>query len=192
MAIIKKIKDLKPKAGENCYFADGACLIGDITLGNDCSVWFNAVLRGDVHFIRIGNRVNIQDCCCLHTLNNTAPVIIEDDVTIGHHVTLHGCTVRKNALVGMGSTILDYAEIGEGAIVAAGALVLQNTKIGAGELWGGVPAHFIKKVDPKLAASLNQTYARHYIENMSTYHEAAMQPAHTHICYTSEEVNQID
>lgn len=122
MGIIKTLKGITPKFGKNCYVAEGACVIGDVTMGNDCSVWFNAVLRGDVHFIKIGNRVNIQDCCCLHTLNGKAPVILEDDVTIGHHVTLHGCVVHKNALVGMGSTVLDFAEIGEGAIVAAGAL----------------------------------------------------------------------
>lgn len=101
MGIIKTLKGITPKFGKNCYVAEGACVIGDVTMGNDCSVWFNAVLRGDVHFIKIGNRVNIQDCCCLHTLSGKAPVILEDDVTIGHHVTLHGCVVHKNALVGM-------------------------------------------------------------------------------------------
>lgn len=182
MGIIKTIKGISPKFGENCFLAEGACIIGDVTMGNNCSVWFNAVLRGDVHFIRLGNGVNIQDGCCLHTLSGTAPVILEDNVTIGHQVTLHGCTVRKNALVGMGSTILDFAEIGEGAIVAAGALVLKNTKIGAGELWGGVPAHFIKKVNPEVAAELNIVYAQHYIDNMEVYREADASESNTVQC----------
>lgn len=182
MGIIKTLKGITPQFGKGCYLAEGACVIGDVTLGDECSVWFNAVLRGDVHFIRIGHRVNIQDCCCLHTLSGEAPVIIEDDVTVGHHVTLHGCTVRKNALVGMGATVLDFAEIGEGAIVAAGALVLKHTVIGPGELWGGVPAHFIKKVDPQLAADLNQGYARHYVENIHSYQESDRDPENTRSC----------
>ena len=184
MGIIKTLKGITPKFGKNCYVAEGACVIGDATMGNDCSVWFNAVLRGDVHFIKIGNRVNIQDCCCLHTLSGKAPVILEDDVTVGHHVTLHGCVVHKNALVGMGSTVLDFAEIGEGAIVAAGALVLKNTVIGPGELWGGVPARFIKQVNPELAASLNQSYAQHYVDNIPVYRETDKNPGNTtHCCY---------
>ena len=151
MALIKKLNDLTPKFGKHCYFSEGAAIIGDVTMGDDCTVWFNAVLRGDVHFIKIGNRVNIQDGSCLHTLYGKAPIIIGDNVTVGHNVTLHGCEVKSGALIGMGSTILDHAVVGHGAIVAAGALVLKNTVIGDGELWGGVPARFIKKVDPEQA-----------------------------------------
>ena len=171
MALIKSILGLTPHIGKDCYLADNATLVGDVTLGDQCTVWFNAVIRGDVHYIRIGNRVNVQDGSCLHTLYKKAPIEIGDDVTIGHNVTLHGCTVRNCALIGMGATVLDHADIGEGAIVAAGALVLSNTIIPAGELWGGVPAKFIKKVDPAQAAELNQGIAAHYITYASWYKE---------------------
>ncbi|MBR6286892.1 MAG: gamma carbonic anhydrase family protein [Bacteroidaceae bacterium] len=163
MALIKSVRGFTPKYGNNCYFADNATIIGDVTMGDDCTVWFNTVLRGDVNSIRLGNRVNVQDGTCVHTLFEKSTVEIGDDVTIGHNVTIHGATIHSGALIGMGSTILDYAEVGAGAIVAAGALVLKNTKIGAGEIWGGVPARFIKKVEPEQARELNQKIASHYI-----------------------------
>lgn len=172
MALIKTICGLTPKWGKNCYFSENATIIGDVTLGDDCTVWFNAVIRGDVHYIKIGNRVNIQDGSCLHTLYKKAAIEIGDDVTVGHNVTLHGCTVHSGALIGMGSTVLDGAVIGEGAIVAAGALVLKNTQVGPGELWGGVPAKFIKKVDPEQAKELNQGIAKHYVMYAQWYKDA--------------------
>lgn len=180
---------MKPKFGKNCYFTEGAFILGDVTMGDDCTVWFNAVIRGDVHYIKIGNRVNIQDGSCLHTLYQKAPIIIGDDVTIGHNVTLHGCEVKSGALIGMGATILDHAVVGQGAIVAAGALVLQNTVIGDGELWGGVPAKFIKKVDPEQAKELNQGYAQHYIMYADWYREADKDKSNKQVCMTSEEYN---
>ena len=144
MAIIKTLKGMPaPRFGKHCYFSEGAAIVGDVEMGDDCTVWFNAVIRGDVHFVKIGNRTNVQDNSCIHTLNGKAPCILGDDVTIGHCVTLHGCEVKDGALVGMGATVLDHAVVGKGAIVAAGALVLSNTQIGDGELWGGVPAKFI-------------------------------------------------
>lgn len=175
-----------PRFGKHCYFSEGVVIVGDVEMGDDCTVWFNAVVRGDVHFIRIGNRTNIQENSCLHTLNGKAPVIIGDDVTVGHSVTLHGCVVRDGALIGMGATVLDHAEVGPGAIVAAGALVLSNTKIGAGELWAGVPAKFVKRVDPAQASELNQTYARHYIEYSDWYRQADADPCNTQQVTTSD------
>ena len=152
MAIVKSLEGIRaPRFGRHCYFSEGAVIVGDVEMGDDCTVWFNTVLRGDVHFIRVGNRTNIQDNSCIHTLNGKAPCILGDDVTIGHSVTLHGCEVKDGALVGMGATVLDHAVVGRGAIVAAGALVLSNTVIGDGELWGGVPAKFIKRVDAEQA-----------------------------------------
>ena len=130
MALIKTVCGLTPKWGKDCYFSENAVIVGDVTMGDDCTVWFNAVVRGDVHYIKIGNRVNIQDNSCLHTLYKKAGIDIGDDVTIGHSVTLHGCTVKNSALIGMGATVLDNAVIGEGAIIAAGALVLKNTVVG--------------------------------------------------------------
>lgn len=119
MALIKSIKGLTPKFGKDCYFSENATIVGDVTMGDECSVWFNAVVRGDVNYIKIGDRVNIQDGSCLHTAYQKAYIEIGNDVTIGHNVTLHGCKIKDFALVGMGATVLDNAEIGEGAIVAA-------------------------------------------------------------------------
>ena len=127
MALIKSVRGFTPKIGENCYLADNATIIGDVVIGKDCSIWFNAVLRGDVNAIRIGNRVNIQDGSVVHTLYQKSVVEIGNDVSVGHNVTIHGATIKDGALIGMGSTILDHAVVGEGAIVAAGALVLSNT-----------------------------------------------------------------
>ena len=163
MALIKTIQGKSPKFGKNCYLSENACVIGEVEMGDDCSVWFNAVVRGDVNYIKIGNRVNIQDGSCLHTLYKKAAREIGDDVTIGHNVTVHGAKIGNGALIGMGATLLDDSHIGDGAIIAAGALVLKNTQIGPGELWGGVPAKFIKKVDPEQAKELNVGIAGHYL-----------------------------
>lgn len=191
MALIKKLNELTPKFGKRCYFSEGAAIIGDVTMGDDCTVWFNAVVRGDVHYIKIGNRVNIQDGSCLHTLYGKAPIIIGDDVTIGHNVTLHGCEIKSGALIGMGSTVLDHAVVGQGAIIAAGALVLKNTVIGEGELWGGVPAKFIKKVDTAQAKELNQGYASHYIMYADWFRQSDKNPDNTCYCTTSEEYEKV-
>lgn len=171
MALIKSVRGFTPKIGSNCYLADNATIIGDVTIGNDCSIWFNAVLRGDVNTIKIGDRVNIQDGSVLHTLYEKSVVEIGNDVSIGHNVTLHGACVKDNALIGMGSTLLDNSVIGEGAIVAAGALVLANTIIEPNTLWAGVPAKFIKKVDPKQSKELNQKIANGYLMYSSWFKE---------------------
>jgi carbonic anhydrase/acetyltransferase-like protein (isoleucine patch superfamily) len=169
MAIIKTLQGIPaPRFGRHCYFSEGAVIVGDVEMGDDCTVWFNAVVRGDVHFIKIGNRTNIQDNSCLHTLNGKAPCILGDDVTVGHSVTLHGCEVKDGALIGMGATVLDHAVVGRGAIVAAGALVLSGTQIGDGELWGGVPAKFIKMARPGMA----EAFAAHYVDYGKEYLEA--------------------
>lgn len=171
MALIKSVRNFTPKIGDDCYLADNATIIGDVEIGNQCSIWFNTVLRGDVNSIRIGNRVNIQDGTVIHTLYEKSVVEIGDDVSIGHNVTLHGATVKDNALVGMGSTILDHAVVGEGAIVAAGALVLAHTVIPPHTLWGGVPAKFIKQVDPPQSKELNKKIANGYLMYASWFKE---------------------
>lgn len=171
MALIKSVRNFTPKIGNDCYLADNATIIGDVEIGNQCSIWFNTVLRGDVNSIRIGNRVNIQDGTVIHTLYEKSVVEIGDDVSIGHNVTLHGATVKDNALVGMGSTILDHAVVGEGAIVAAGALVLAHTVIPPHTLWGGVPAKFIKQVDPTQSKELNKKIANGYLMYASWFKE---------------------
>lgn len=171
MALIKSVRNFTPKIGDDCYLADNATIIGNVEIGNQCSIWFNTVLRGDVNSIRIGNRVNIQDGTVIHTLYEKSVVEIGDDVSIGHNVTLHGATVKDNALVGMGSTILDHAVVGEGAIVAAGALVLAHTVIPPHTLWGGVPAKFIKQVDPTQSKELNKKIANGYLMYASWFKE---------------------
>ncbi len=140
-------------------------------MGDQCSVWFNTVIRGDVNSIRIGNRVNIQDGSVLHTLYQKSTIEIGDDVSIGHNVTVHGAKIRDYALIGMGSVIMDDAEVGEGALVAAGSVVLARTKIGPNELWGGAPAKFIKMVEPEKAQEMNRKIAHNYLMYSKWYTE---------------------
>jgi len=171
MPLILPVRGFTPKVGRDCFIAENATLIGDLEIGDECSIWFNTVLRGDVNSIRIGNRVNIQDGSVLHTLYEKSTIEIGNDVSIGHNVTLHGCKIRDYALVGMGAVVMDDAVVGEGAIVAAGAVVLSRTQIGPGELWGGAPAKFIKKVDPEQSRTLNQRIAHNYLMYSSWYTE---------------------
>ncbi len=171
MALIKSVRGFTPEIGNDCYLAENATVVGDVIIGEGCSLWFNAVLRGDVNSIRVGNHVNIQDGAVLHTLYEKSTIEIGNYVSIGHNVTIHGASVQDYALIGMGSTLLDHAEVGEGAIVAAGALVLAGTKIGAYELWGGVPAKFIKKVDPEQTNEINRKIAHNYAMYASWYKE---------------------
>ena len=171
MALIKSVRGFTPKVGKNCFLADNAVLIGDTVIGDECSIWFGAVLRGDVNSIRIGNRVNIQDGAVLHTLYEKSTIEIGDDVSIGHNVTIHGATIHNGALIGMGSVVLDHAVVGEGAIVAAGAVVLSKTVIKPGELLGGTPAKFIKMVDPEQSKEINQKIAKNYLMYSTWYEE---------------------
>lgn len=171
MALIKPLRGITPVIGKDCFLADNATVIGDVTMGDECSVWFNTVLRGDVNSIRIGNRVNIQDGTVLHTLYQKSTIEIGNDVSIGHNVTLHGCKIHDLALIGMGSVVMDDAVVGEGALVAAGSVVLSRTQIGPNELWGGAPAKFIKMVDPATSSELNRKIARNYLMYSKWYDE---------------------
>lgn len=163
MALVKEVRGFTPIIGDNTYLADNATIIGDVVIGKDCSIWFNAVLRGDVNSIRIGNRVNIQDGTVLHTLYQKSVVEIGDDVSIGHNVVVHGAKIENGALIGMGAIVLDHAVIGEGAIVAAGSVVLSGTKVEPGSIYAGVPAKFVKTVDPEQAKEMNQKIAKNYL-----------------------------
>lgn len=169
MALIKTVRGFVPQIGERCYLAENATIVGDVVMGNDCSIWFNAVLRGDVNTIRIGDRVNIQDGSVLHTLYEKSTVHIGNDVSIGHNATIHGADIGDKALIGMGATVLDHAVIGEGAIIAAGALVLSNTVVEPFTLWAGVPARFVKRVDPTQSKELNLRIAEGYLLYASWY-----------------------
>ncbi len=163
MALIIPLRGKTPKFGDNCFLAENSSIIGDVVMGSDCSVWFSTVLRGDVNSIRIGNCVNIQDGSVLHTLFKKSTIEIGDYVSIGHNVTIHGAKIHDYALIGMGSVVMDDAEVGKGAIVAAGAVVLSRTKIGPNELWAGAPAKFIKMVDPAQSSEINQKIAHNYL-----------------------------
>ena len=176
MALIIPLRGFTPKIGKGCFLAHNASIIGDTTLGDDCSVWFNVVLRGDVNTITIGDRVNIQDGSVLHTLYGKSTIEIGNDVSIGHNVTIHGAKIHDLALIGMGAVVMDDAVVGEGAIVAAGAVVLSKTQIGPHELWGGAPAKFIKKVDPAQAAEINIKIARNYLMYSRWYGEPDATP----------------
>jgi len=171
MALIKSVRGFTPQIGEDCFLAENATVVGDVILGDGCSVWFNTVLRGDVNSIRVGNHVNIQDGSVLHTLYQKSTVEIGDYVSIGHNVTVHGAKIENYALIGMGAILLDYAVVGEGAIVAAGALVLSNTIIPPYTLWAGVPAKFIKNVEPAQTIEMNQRIAHNYAMYAGWYKE---------------------
>lgn len=163
MALVKEVRGFMPVIGENVFLADNATVIGDVIIGNDCSIWFNAVLRGDVNSIRIGDRVNIQDGSILHTLYQKSTVEIGNDVSIGHNAVIHGAKIENGVLIGMGSIILDHAVIGEGAIVAAGSVVLSGTKVEPGSIYAGVPAKFVKMVNAEQSKEMNQKIAKNYI-----------------------------
>ena len=171
MALIKEVRGFTPTWGDDCYFAENATVVGDVIMGEGCSVWFNAVLRGDVNSIRIGNHVNIQDGSVLHTLYEKSVVTIGNYVSIGHNVTVHGADIHDYALIGMGATLLDYAEIGEGAIIAAGALVLSNAIVPPYTLWAGVPAKYIKDVEPEKTNEMNCKIAHNYAMYAGWYKE---------------------
>ncbi|MDD2419611.1 MAG: gamma carbonic anhydrase family protein [Bacteroidales bacterium] len=152
MAIIKRLNGIEPKIGKNCFIAENAAIIGDVEIGDDCSIWYGAVLRGDVNPIRIGNRVNIQDGAVLHTLHKKSIVNIGDDVSVGHNAIVHGATVGSNVLVGMGSILMDNADIPDNTIIAAGAVVLSNSKLESG-VYAGIPAKKVKDGTPETGLS---------------------------------------
>ena len=176
MALIIPLRGFTPKIGRDCFLAKNASIIGDVTMGDECSIWFNTVLRGDVNTITIGNRVNIQDGSVLHTLYQKSTIEIGDDVSIGHNVTIHGAKILDFALIGMGAVVMDDAEVGEGAIVAAGSVVLSRTKIGPNEMWAGAPAKFIKMVDPAQAREINIKIAKNYLMYSKWYSEPGSEP----------------
>ena len=146
MALIKSVRGFKPVFGANCYLAENATIVGDVIMGDDCSVWFTAVIRGDVNSIRIGNKVNIQDGVIIHATYQRAATHIGDHVSLGHRAIIHGCTLHNNVLVGMGAIIMDHAVVEENCLIAAGAVVLENTRCEAGHIYAGVPARKVKAI----------------------------------------------
>lgn len=150
MALIKAVKGIIPNIGKGCFIAENATIVGDVVIGNDCSIWFNAVIRGDVHYIRIGKNVNIQDGVIIHCTYRQAPVNIGNNVSIAHQAVIHGCTIHDNVLVGMGAILMDQAEVRGNCIIAAGALVTKGTVVEANSVYAGAPAKKIKTIDKEL------------------------------------------
>ncbi len=172
MALIKTVKGKTPQWGKDCYFAETATLLGDVIMGDGCSIWFNAVLRGDVHFIRLGNNVNVQDGAIIHCTYQKYPVNIGNNVSIAHGAIVHGCTLHDNVLIGMGAIVMDDVVIESNSVIAAGAVVTKGTKVPSGTVFGGMPARKIKSVDKALLegevlriAQNYRMYASWYTEN---------------------------
>ena len=163
MALIKSVNGKTPKHGENCYFAENATVVGDVTMGDDCSVWFNAVIRGDVNSIKMGNKVNIQDGAVIHCTYQKAATTLGNNVSVGHNAMLHGCTIHDNVLVGMGAIVMDGCVVEENCLIAAGAVVLENTHIKSGSVYAGVPAKKVKELTPELFEGEVKRIANNYL-----------------------------
>ena len=163
MPYIFEIKAIKPAWGSNCFIAPNATLAGDIIMGDDCSIWFNAVLRGDVNFIRMGNKVNVQDGAVIHCTYLKTSTVIGNNVSIGHNAIVHGCVIGDDVLVGMGAIIMDNANIGRNSIIAAGAVVLENTVVEPGTIYAGVPAKKVKDISETLIKGEIDRIANNYV-----------------------------
>ncbi len=157
MALIKPVKGVSPVFGKNCYLAENATIVGDVVVGDDCSIWFHSVIRGDVNAIRIGNKVNIQDGAVIHCTYQRSQTIIGNSVSIGHNAIVHGCTIHDHALIGMGAIVMDHAVVPSHCLVAAGAVVLENAKLESGYIYAGVPARKVKALS---TAQLGDTIER--------------------------------
>jgi len=171
MALIKSVKGKTPKHGENCYFAENATIVGDVTMGNDCSVWFSAVIRGDVNSIKIGNKVNVQDGAVIHCTYEKAATTLGNNVSIGHNALVHGCTIHDNVLIGMGAIVMDGCVIEKNCLIAAGAVVLENTQIKSGSVYAGVPAKKVKELTPELFEGEVKRIANNYLMYSSWFKE---------------------
>jgi carbonic anhydrase/acetyltransferase-like protein (isoleucine patch superfamily) len=163
MALVKTVRGLTPTWGDDCYLAENATIIGDVIMGDHCSVWFNAVVRGDVNKIRIGNKVNIQDGAVIHCTFQQSETIISDEVSIGHNAIVHGCTIEAQVLIGMGAIVMDHALVQKHCLIAAGAVVLENTICESGFIYAGVPAKKIKPISPDVFKNTVSRIADNYL-----------------------------
>ena len=163
MALILPVKGIAPVFGKNCYLAENATIVGDVEMGDDCSVWFQAVVRGDVHFIKIGNKVNIQDGAIIHCTYQKHPTIIGNNVSIGHRAMVHGCTIHDNVLVGMGAIVMDNTIVEENVLIAAGAVVLENSRLESGHIYAGIPAKKVKAISPETFKDTIERIADNYV-----------------------------
>lgn len=169
--IIKTINGSTPKFGSDCFIAENATIVGEVTMGDQCSIWFNAVLRGDVHFIKMGNKVNVQDGAIVHCTYKKAPTTIGNNVSIGHNAIVHGCTIKDNVLIGMGSIIMDNCVVESNSIIAAGAVLTKGTHVPEGTIYAGMPARKIKDVSPELSAGEIDRIANNYVKYSGWFKE---------------------
>jgi len=169
MATILSVQGKDPQFGENCFIAPNATIAGDVTMGNDCSIWFNAVLRGDVHYIKMGNKVNVQDGAVIHCTYLKHPTTIGNNVSIGHNALVHGCTIHDNVLIGMGSIVMDGCVVHSNAIIAAGAVVLEGTIVEEGSIYAGVPAKKVKMVSEAMITGEINRIADNYVKYSSWF-----------------------
>lgn len=163
MPVILPVKGVSPQIPEDCFIAPNATIVGDVVMGNECSIWFNAVVRGDVNSIRMGNKVNVQDGACIHCTYEKTKVLIGNNVSIGHHALVHGCTIEDNVLIGMGAIVMDNVKVGANSIIAAGAVVLEGTEVPAGSIFAGVPAKKVKEISKELLSGEVERIANNYV-----------------------------
>lgn len=171
MPVILPVQDKHPQFGNNCFIAPNATIVGDVLMGDECSIWFNAVVRGDVNFIKMGNKVNVQDGACIHCTYQKYGTTIGNNVSIGHHAIVHGCTIHDNVLIGMSAIIMDNVTVHSNTIIAAGAVVLENTICEAGSIYAGVPAKKIKAISEELISGEINRIANNYITYAGWYKE---------------------
>ncbi len=171
MKIIKPVRGASPKIPDSCYIAENATVVGEVEMGEECSVWFNAVIRGDVHYIKIGNKVNIQDGAVIHATYQKSPTTIGNNVSIGHNAIVHGCRVYDNVLIGMGSIIMDDCTIGSNSIIAAGAVVTKNTHVESGSVYAGIPARKVKEISEDLTKGEIDRIANNYVKYAGWFKE---------------------
>jgi carbonic anhydrase/acetyltransferase-like protein (isoleucine patch superfamily) len=164
MPVILPVEGVFPQISEDCFIAPNATIVGNVTMGSQCSIWFNTVVRGDVNAIKLGNKVNIQDGACIHCTYEKTQTIIGNNVSVGHNAIVHGCTVEDNVLIGMGAIVMDRAHIGSGSIIAAGAVLLEDTIVPPGSIFAGVPAKKVKDVSPELLKGEVDRIANNYVK----------------------------
>ena len=171
MPIIKPVNGKSPEIPDDCYIAENATIVGEVTMGSQCSIWFNAVIRGDVNYIKMGNKVNVQDGAVIHATYKTSPTTIGNNVSIGHNAIVHGCTIHDNVLIGMGSIVMDDCVIEGNSIIAAGAVVTKNTRVEAGSIYAGMPAKKIKDISKELISGEINRIADNYVKYSSWFKE---------------------
>jgi len=167
--IIKELNGIEPQFGKECFFAENVVIIGDVTMGDQCSIWYNAVIRGDVHYIKMGNKVNVQDGAVIHATYKTSPTNIGNNVSIGHNAIVHGCTIHDNVLIGMGAIIMDDSIVESNSIIAAGAIVTKNTIVKSGSVYAGTPAKKLKDISEELISGEIERIADNYIKYANWY-----------------------